>query len=317
MPAKVRFATIEADSAGQRLDNYLLKTLKGTPKSLIYKIIRKGEVRVNKGRAKPDRKLNLGDQIRIPPVSLGESTQTPLAGDRLIELVQSSILFENESFMVINKPSGLAVHGGSGINLGLIETVRQLARKQENKSSPMRELVHRLDRDTSGCILIAKKRSMLTYLHGLLREEHKVEKTYQALVAGNWPEKKQIIKAPLHKNELQSGERVVRVNPLGKASETHFRVLERYESTTFMEALPITGRTHQIRVHAQHAKHPLVGDDKYGFDDVNKDMKKIGAKRLFLHAYSLRFNLPDGETFRIVAPLPKDLCVVLQRLGEV
>ena len=314
MSPKVRFATVNEDSAGQRLDNFLLKTLKNTPKSLIYKIIRKGEVRVNKGRAKPDRKLQLGDLVRIPPVSLVEEKSVPFVGNRLMDLVQSAILFENDAFMVINKPSGLAVHGGSGINLGLIEVLRQLA-QDEHKSKTMRELVHRLDKETSGCILIAKKRAMLTYLHGLLREDHQVEKTYHALVAGNWPEKRHVINVPLHKNELQSGERVVRVNLLGKPSETHFRILDRYTEATLVEARPITGRTHQIRVHAQHANHPLIGDEKYGIDDLNKKMKAIGIKRLFLHAFSLSFKLPDGDHFRVEAPLPDDLSLVLKNLN--
>ena len=309
MHSKVQFITIQADSAGQRIDNFLMKVLKGAPKSLIYRIIRKGEVRVNKGRVKPERKLKLDDVVRVPPIKLADSKEPAVAGDGLIEHVKQSIIYENDQFLVVNKSSGLAVHGGSGIQIGLIEVLRQIAGEGQ-----LRELVHRLDRETSGCILVAKDRDILRHFHELFRVDHKVDKTYHALAMGHWPEGCQKVNAPLKKNELQSGERMVKVDLEGRESETHFKVLCRYKTATLIEAKPITGRTHQIRVHALHAKHPLVGDAKYGFDDVNKQFKGLGFKRLFLHAFSLKLALPDGSEFYIEAPLPDDLGVALSAL---
>ena len=312
MSSKVQFITVDSDVAGQRLDNFLIRILKGAPKSLIYRIIRKGEVRVNKGRAKPEKKLAAGDVVRVPPVNLGETKRPVKVSDGLVSHLTESILYEDTHLMVVNKPAGLAVHGGSGIHLGLVEALRQIGGE-----GCYRELVHRLDRDTSGCILVAKKRSMLRYLHELLRENHKVEKTYYALTVGRWPKRRKVVDAPLKKNELQSGERVVRVSMDGKPSETHFDILRSFEEATLVTAKPITGRTHQIRVHAQYAKHPLVGDDKYGDDQVSKELKEKGIKRLFLHAFSLRFNLPDGKEFYVEAPLPDDLNMGLANLTPI
>ncbi|WP_277345637.1 23S rRNA pseudouridine(955/2504/2580) synthase RluC [Pseudomaricurvus alkylphenolicus] len=311
MPTKVRFLEVDPDRAGQRIDNFLMAELKGVPRTLIYRILRKGEVRVNKGRIKADYKLQPGDQIRVPPVRLPDSKTPPRASDQLRELLSRSILFENKGLLIINKPSGLAVHGGSGIQLGLIETLRQM-RPEEH----FLELVHRLDRDTSGCIMVAKKRSMLRYLHQQLRDGH-VQKYYHALVKGRWPDHCREVNAPLKKNELSSGERMVRVDPEGKPSRTAFKILRRFRDSTLVEAKPITGRTHQIRVHAQCQGHALVGDTKYGSDDVNREMKQRGITRLFLHAAALSLVLPnDGGRLKVEAALDDGLAAGLDNLEE-
>ncbi|TVZ38967.1 23S rRNA pseudouridine955/2504/2580 synthase [Alteromonadaceae bacterium 2753L.S.0a.02] len=311
MSEKVQYLTITEDNAGQRLDNYLISRLKGAPKSLIYRIIRKGEVRVNKGRAKPERKLDLGDVVRVPPVKLSETGAPKAAGKPLLDLLEESILYHSREFLVVNKPAGLAVHGGSGVSLGLIEALRQLM-----PDETALELVHRLDRETSGCIMVARKRSMLRYLQDLLRGEKQLQKHYVALVHGRWPNRAHKVEAPLLKSEANGGERIVRVRPEGKPSKTEFTVLRRFNEATLLEARPITGRTHQIRVHAQHKGHPLVGDDKYGDDDLNGQMKALGFRRLFLHAAFLGVPLPNGEQLEVSAPLPDDLANPLQQLTE-
>jgi 23S rRNA pseudouridine955/2504/2580 synthase len=305
----VRYIEVEEDQAGQRIDNFLLTALKGVPKSMIYRIIRKGEVRVNKKRIKPDGRIQGGDLVRIPPIRVSEPNDVPIVGKALLELLDASILYESKALIVLNKPSGLAVHGGSGINLGLIEAMRQL-RPDER----FLELVHRLDRDTSGCIMIAKKRSMLRHLHEALRQ-NRVNKIYHALVVGKWESKNNMVDAPLRKNELQSGERIVKVQPDGKASITRFKVLRRFTQTTLIEAKPVTGRTHQIRVHTQFAGHPIIGDDKYGVEAVNRDMKKQGVRRLFLHSAMLQVALPEGEMLNVKAPLEPALSSALERLA--
>jgi len=312
MSQGVQQLTITEEEVGQRLDNYLIRVLKGAPKSLIYRIIRKGEVRINKGRAKPDRKLVAGDVVRVPPVRVAEPTETPNPGKGLRHAIESAIIYESKELLVVNKPSGLAVHGGSGISLGLIESLRAMY-----GDTVYLELVHRLDRDTSGCVMVAKKRSMLRYLQNLLVTQHGIDKRYLALVTGHWSKRKTLINAPLRKNELQSGERVVRVSEEGKPSKTEFRLVERYDDCTLIEAKPITGRTHQIRVHAQHAGHPLIGDDKYGDEETNKAMKRKGVKRLFLHAASLRVKMPDDTTLLLEAPLPDDLAAALKGLRSI
>ena len=295
----VKFVDIDADRAGQRIDNFLISQLKGVPKSLIYRIVRKGEVRVNKGRIKVDYRLQEGDSVRIPPVRVSTEPVPVKPGQKLTELLAGSILFENKGLLIINKPTGLAVHGGSGINLGMIEALRQI-RPQDHYL----ELVHRLDRDTSGCIMVAKKRSMLRFLHKELREG-RIQKTYHALVAGQWSKRCHEVNAPLCKNEVSSGERIVRVDQDGKPSKTKFRILQQYEGCSLVEAQPITGRTHQIRVHAQFAGHSLIGDDKYGDDGLNKMMKGKGINRLFLHAAELALYLPE-ETDPLVVSAPLD-----------
>lgn len=298
----VQILTVGDEAAGQRIDNYLLKLLKGVPKSRIYRLLRKGEVRVNKGRIKPEYKLMDGDQVRVPPIRVAERPEAGdvFVSDALSRELQGAVLFEDDRLLIINKPSGLAVHGGSGVSVGLIEALRRI-RPDER----FLELVHRLDRDTSGCVMLAKKRSTLKTLHGLLRGNG-VDKRYLALVEGRWSSRKVQVKLPLEKNVLRSGERMVRVNPDGKYSLTHFQVVQRLSAATLVEAKPVTGRTHQIRVHCQAAGHPIIGDDKYGRDEVNERFRAEGVQRLFLHAHSLSFEL-DGAPVSVKAELSTDL----------
>jgi len=304
---QVTFVEVTEDQAEQRLDNFLLARLKGVPKSRIYRLLRKGEVRVNKGRVKPDYRLQEGDSVRIPPIRLAESKPVTAPGAALRECLEKGILFENDELLVISKPAGLAVHGGSGINLGLIEALRA------SRSNESLELVHRLDRGTSGCLLIAKKRRALKHLQNQLRE-HLVKKTYLALVDGSWPKGLTLLDAPLERLTTPSGERRVKVSAEGKASVSRFQVIKRYSDATLLEVDLETGRTHQIRVHCQLAGHPLLGDDKYGRDDRNQALKQRGLKRLFLHARRLRFEIPSTGEIKIVdAPLPEDLENVLAR----
>lgn len=315
--AKVMILSIDEDQAGQRLDNFLIARLKGVPRSKIYNVIRKGEVRVNKGRIKPEYKLMAGDSVRVPPIRTAETGTEAKASHQMMSLLSRSILFEDDGLLVINKPPGLAVHGGSGITLGLIETLRQMRPDARHL-----ELVHRLDRDTSGCIMVAKKRSYLRHLQASLREKSAgaggIIKVYQALVIGDWSRRNHQVNAPLLKTEVAGGERVVRVHPEGKPSLTEFKVLQRFDGFSLIEARPITGRTHQIRVHAQYSGHCLVGDEKYGSDEINAVMRERGIKRLFLHASALAFYLPESdELTRVEAPLPPDLAIPLSKLSAV
>lgn len=293
--------TVLPEYDGQRLDNFLLRELKGVPKSRIYRLLRKGEVRVNGKRVKPEYRVISDDVVRIPPIRVSEQVQQ-VASEGLKSLLTDAILYENDHFMVVNKPSGLAVHGGSGISLGLIETLRQL-----RPEARFLELVHRLDRDTSGCLLVAKKPAALKYFHELLRQEHQIDKVYLALVVGRWANRQKKVDAPLRKNELSSGERIVRVAADGKPSLTEFSVRERFgEMATLVEARPITGRTHQIRVHSQFAGHPIVGDEKYADERATALAKLVALDRLFLHAEKLGFEW-QGERIVVTAPLPKAL----------
>lgn len=314
LPTQVAFVSIDEDQAGQRLDNFLMARLKGVPKSKVYNVIRKGEVRVNKGRTKPDYKICKGDEIRIPPIRISEREPVAKASNTMTKLLDASILFENEGLLVINKPAGLAVHGGSGVSLGLIETLRQM-----RPDARYLELIHRLDRDTSGCIMVAKKRSMLRHLQAALREKNTsgITKVYQALVIGEWPKSCRRVDAPLLKTEVADDERIVRVHADGKPSLTEFKLLNSFGKCSLVEARPITGRTHQIRVHAQYMGHALVGDEKYGSDDFNSHMRSIGLKRLFLHAAELGFYLPDAKEKTIVkAQLAADLAAVIEKLSD-
>lgn len=310
--AGVKYLSISEDEAGQRIDNYLLAKLKGVPKSLIYRIVRKGEVRVNKKRIKPEYKLQAGDTVRIPPVRVSEKNEAPISKNlNKVTALESQILFEDDCLIVLNKPSGIAVHGGSGLNFGVIEALRAL-----RPEARFLELVHRLDRDTSGILLIAKKRSALRHLHEQLRIKT-VQKDYLALVRGQWQSHVKAVKAPLLKNELSGGERIVRVSEQGKPSETHFSIEERYPHATLVKASPVTGRTHQIRVHTQYAGHPIALDDKYGDQDFDAQMQALGLNRLFLHAFSIRFEHPkSGETLRFNAPLDEKMKSVLKKLRE-
>lgn len=306
----VRYLTVTADAQGQRIDNYLLKQLKGLPKSIVYRILRKGEVRVNKGRVKPDYRVQPGDEIRIPPLRLASASEMILPSNKVLQILATAIIFEDDKLIVLNKPSGLPVHGGSGVSYGVIEALRALRPHLEGL-----ELVHRLDKETSGCLLLAKKRSVLKELHEMLRDGG-MQKVYLALVKGRWPAKVKAIEAPLLKNQLLSGERMVKVNPeQGKAAKTLFKPLEYYAKATLVEASPITGRTHQIRVHALHAGYPLAGDNKYGNEEFNQWLHTQGGKRLFLHAAKLSFKLPSsGQRYEFNAPLPVELQRLLTKL---
>ena len=294
--------------SGQRLDNFLLRKLSGVPKTRIYRAIRKGEVRVDKGRAKPERKLSAGEVIRIPPIGSVEAPTKAEAPARWNQRIAQSLIYEDKGLIIVNKPTGLAVHGGSGIDFGLIETLRQQRLEQ-----PYLELVHRLDRDTSGLVMIAKRASVLRELHDLLRNDG-IDKRYLALVAGKWPSHLARVQAKLGKSALSSGERMVRVDASGKPSITDFRIVERLAGATLVEAKPITGRTHQIRVHAQHAGHPILGDVKYSDDGQLAVAKDAGLRRLFLHAYSLRFEL-GGKTIEVRAELDEELSGVCESLS--
>ena len=308
----VRLLTIEAEYEGQRIDNYLRTQLKGVPKSLIYRILRKGEVRVNKKRIKPEYKLIAGDIVRVPPVRVAEREQSlPSAKLNQVQSLEAAIVYEDDALLVINKPAGIAVHGGSGLSFGVIEGLRAL-----RPTARFLELVHRLDRDTSGLLLVAKKRSMLRSLHEQLREKT-MDKHYLALVRGQWQSHQKAVKAPLKKNELASGERVVRVDKEGKPSETRFRIIQKFAQATLVECSPITGRTHQIRVHTLHAGHPIAGDNKYGDQGFDEQMRALGLNRLFLHACRLRFFHPGREESMVVeAPLDPVLKKLLTKMAQ-
>ncbi|EAR09761.1 ribosomal large subunit pseudouridine synthase C [Reinekea blandensis MED297] len=310
--AKVQFIEVSADRAEQRLDNFLRYYLNNVPKSRIYRIIRKGEVRVNKKRAKPDTKLSEGDVVRVPPVTMAEKTiENPQPSAGLRKALDHAIVFEDSALLAVNKPSGLAVHGGSGLKLGLIEALRA-----QRESEPFLELVHRLDRDTSGVVLVAKKRKSLTLLQDEFRQKTRVRKTYWCLVKGHWPDGCSVVDAPLLRHEESaSGERRVSVQANGKPSRTHFRVLKQYQDCAWVEALPITGRTHQIRVHCQYVGCPILGDDKYQDSEAESLASKLGLNRLFLHAAQLTLPHPETrEEMTFVADLDERLKALLLRL---
>lgn len=309
--AAVQQLQISEEDEGQRIDNFLLAKLKGVPKSLIYRVLRKGEVRVNKGRIKPEYKLQTGDIVRVPPIRVAEKAQQAPVSSKLNKVAQleQQIIFEDDCLLVLNKPSGIAVHGGSGLSFGVIEGLRAL-----RPEARFLELVHRLDRDTSGILLVAKKRSALRSLHEQLRVKT-VQKDYLALVRGQWQSHVKVVQAPLLKNELASGERIVKVSEQGKPSETRFAVEERYTNATLIKASPVTGRTHQIRVHTQYVGHPIALDDKYGDKEFDQQMSELGLNRLFLHAASIRFEHPKtGETLRLNAPLDDKMKGILKKL---
>ncbi len=306
--AGVHHLSVGEESVGQRLDNFLIRELRGVPKTRLYRALRKGEIRVNKGRVKADYRLAEGDLVRIPPLRRPSPSEPAPVPRYWAEQIQQRIIYEDDNLLVINKPSGIAVHGGSGLSFGLIESLRQL--RPEDRYL---ELVHRLDRDTSGLIMIARRPAMLRELHRQLRED-KVDKRYLALVAGSWPRSLRVVEAPLEKNVLQSGERMVRVAREGKRSVTEFSVLERFGRATLVEAKPITGRTHQIRVHARHAGFPLLGDDKYSDEKTAELCRALGLQRLFLHARSLRITLPEQGLLEFSAPLDDELETILNKL---
>ncbi|MDL4864332.1 RluA family pseudouridine synthase [Halomonas elongata] len=307
----VQWVEVTEGQAGQRVDNFLMTRLKGAPRSLIYRIVRKGEVRVNKKRVKADSRLATGDVVRIPPLKLAPREAVREVSDNLRNLLAGSVLLEGRDWLVLNKPSGLAVHGGSGVKIGLIEALRQV-----REDLDFLELVHRLDRDTSGCLLLAKSRSALLTLNTALKR-HEMTKRYLALVAGRWPARRDFVSARLDRFDAGNGERRVRVDANGKVARTRFAVRETFAGATLMEAEPVTGRTHQIRVHAAHAGHPLLGDDKYGSREGQRLAARWDLSRLFLHASELTFPEPtSGKPVKIRAPLGESLDAVLARARQ-
>jgi 23S rRNA pseudouridine955/2504/2580 synthase len=301
---EVKWLTVDEESAGQRLDNFLIRHLKGVPKTHVYRIIRSGEVRINKGRASADTRIENGDVVRLPPVRISDKVAEKAA--RPAPGREFPLLLEDDALMAIDKPAGVAVHGGSGVSFGVIEQLRQ-ARPQ----AKLLELVHRLDRETSGILLVAKKRSALKHVQDQFRERE-TGKTYLALVQGSWPEKLKVIDSSLHKYLLPDGERRVRVtsndDPDGMRSITLVKVAQRLEGCTLLEVTIKTGRTHQIRVHLASQGHPIAGDDKYGDFEWNKALNKQGLKRMFLHAWRLEFTHPaTGKRVTLKSPLPPEL----------
>jgi len=303
--------TVEAGDAGQRIDNFLVRVLKGVPRSHIYRILRRGEVRVNRGRVKAAYRLEAGDDVRVPPIRTSTDPRPPALSQGVGNLLSASVVYEDDLLIALNKPSGLAVHGGSGLAYGVIEALRALRPDESGL-----ELVHRLDRETSGVLLVAKRRSALRQLHQSLRDG-KMDKRYLALLAGNWRRDKVSVRVPLLKNVLRSGEREVRVHPEGKAARTDFRVLRRFDGAMLVEAELHTGRTHQIRVHARHEGSPIVGDGKYGDPGVNRRFADEGLRRMFLHAASIAFPWGEqGRMLKIEAPLDEVLDRLLDRIGR-
>jgi 23S rRNA pseudouridine955/2504/2580 synthase len=310
----VELRTITADEAGQRVDNFLMRYFKTVPRSRVYRLLRKGEVRINRKRVDAEYRLNAGDEIRLPPVRIEPVDESGRPGPArpstsLLELIESAVIFQDKHLLVLDKPAGVAVHGGSGMSFGVIEALRA-SRPRETL-----ELVHRLDRDTSGCLLVARDRATLTALHALIRQGG-MHKTYLALVSGSWQLGTKRIDAPLATDNREHGERHVRVASLGKDSVSVFKPVQFFGPlATLMEVDIPTGRTHQIRVHASFAGHPLLGDDKYGDRERNAELKPHGLKRTFLHAQSVAFEWPGSAMpFHVSAPLPPELASVLDAI---
>ena len=303
----VQWLQIGPEAQGQRIDNFLLRHLKGVPKSKIYNILRKGEVRVNRGRIKPDYRLREGDQVRVPPLRQSRKDEPVRPSPQLLKVLRNSVVLEDEQVLVMNKPSGIAVHKGSGVRCGIIEGLRELYPK-----TPFLELAHRLDRDTSGCLLLAKNPQVLRDIHCALQASDS-EKRYLALVKGYWQEGDTSVRLPLRKNTLRGGERMVAVNPSGKHAESRFIPITLKRRASLMDVVISTGRTHQIRVHAASLGYPIAGDDKYGDPEFNAAMRSIGLNRLFLHAHSLFLRLPRRE-LAVNAALPDDLGQILETI---
>ena len=297
--AGVRKVRIDADQAGQRIDNFLRRELPGLPRSRLYRVLRKGEVRVNGGRVRAEYRLEEGDEVRIPPARINAGPGEPPAGK--VAAIASQVIYEDKRILVINKASGIAAHGGSGVSHGAIELIRAARPDLRDLS-----LVHRLDRETSGCLVLAKRRSALRELHARFRDGD-VQKNYLALVVGDWQLGEKLIDAPLLVEHRKKGERHVVVSGAGKEARTLFRLSRTFGEYSLVQCQPETGRTHQIRVHALHAGHPIVGDDRYGDPDINHAAKKRGLKRLFLHAQSIAFPDDSGNELHFTAPLPDDL----------
>jgi 23S rRNA pseudouridine955/2504/2580 synthase len=303
----VRLVTVADERDGQRIDNFLSSQLKGVPKSLVYRLLRTGQVRINGKRAKPDTRVSGGDEVRIPPVRVAAAGEPVRPGKSLLQRIGQSIIFEDRDFLVIDKPAGLASHGGSGLDFGAIELLRA-ARPGETL-----ELAHRLDRDTSGVLVLTRRRAALTALQQMIRDGE-IVKQYLALLGGHPKSAKFDVNVPLRKSTLQGGERMVRVSDDGKPALTTFKVISSYAATSLAEVTLYTGRTHQIRVHAQYVGHPLAGDEKYGERDLNRRMRDFGLRRLFLHAARFEFAMND-KTYSFSAPLAPDLAGVLEAMS--
>ncbi|QBC44986.1 RluA family pseudouridine synthase [Iodobacter fluviatilis] len=307
--ASVTFLTVDEEDAGQRLDNFLLKHLKGVPKSHIYRIVRSGEVRVNKGRSDVTYRLLAGDILRLPPVRVAEKPDAApaVAASHRIDI---PIIFEDEAILILNKPAGLAVHGGSGVSFGLIELIRA-----QRPQAKFLELVHRLDRETSGILMVAKKRSALIVLQDALRDNHRIDKRYLALVKGVWGNPRSHVKFSLLKYNTAEGERRVRVSPEGKISHTVVNRRQVWKDCSLLECELKTGRTHQIRVHLASSDHPILGDEKYGDFALNKLLPRQGLRRMFLHAWRLIVDHPiTGKPLELEAPLPPELQSYIDQL---
>ena len=305
----VEMHIVTADEAGQRVDNFLMRRFKTVPRSRVYRLLRKGEVRVNRKRVDAEYRLCAGDEVRLPPVRIDADNGPGRPSSSLLELIEGAVIFQDKHVLVLDKPAGVAVHGGSGMSYGVIEALRA-SRPRETL-----ELVHRLDRDTSGCLMVARDRQTLTALHALIRNGG-MHKTYLALVAGSWQLGTKRVDAPLSTDNRQHGERHVRVAQAGKDSVSIFKPVQFYGPlATLMEVDIPTGRTHQIRVHASYAGHPLLGDDKYGDRERNAELKQHGLRRTFLHAQSVAFEWPgSGMPFHVSAPLPAELSAVLDSI---
>jgi len=302
---------VGAEAAGQRIDNYLTKRLKGVPKSHIYRILRSGEVRVNSRRVRAEYRLEEGDRLRVPPVRTSTRSAGGAQGRAPVPVLQADILYEDDVLLVIDKPAGVAVHGGSGISHGIVEQLRAA-----RPHAPFLELVHRLDRDTSGVLMLAKRRSALLALHRQLREG-RVEKRYLALVKGRWRDARRSVRLPLDKYVLESGERRVAVKEEGAPAHTIFQLRQAWRDYSLVEAELKTGRTHQIRVHLAHLGFPIAGDDKYGDFALNKELARQGLKRMFLHSARTVIEHPrTGESLALEAPLPETLQAFLATLEE-
>jgi len=310
----VRNLVMGAEDAGQRVDKVLARVLANVPRSHVFRLLRKGEVRLNGKRVGGEARVAEGDTLRVPPyraVVVDPEVPKPVP-QKIIDQLEASIIHEDERLLVLDKPSGIAVHGGSGITFGVIESLRA------SRPDETLELVHRLDRDTSGCLLVARKRSTLRTLHALLREDG-FDKRYLALLRGKWEFGQKLIDAPLRTDQRVGGERTVKVDPHGKAAGSEFRVVQFYgKLATLVEVKLLTGRTHQIRVHAEHAGHCVAGDPKYGDEAFNEQMAELGLRRLFLHAHSISYDDPDRQVeVSVSAPLPDDLKAFLDRLATV
>ena len=306
---KVQFIRVLEPQQGQRIDNFLIRHLKGVPRSRIYRLVRRGEVRINKKRCKPAQKLETGDEVRIPPFWGITAVPPKPIGLGMQQLLEKSVLFENDEVLVINKPAGLAVHGGASIRLGLIEALRQI-----NPQWPELELAHRLDRDTSGCIIISKNTLFLRYIHRKFKEKS-IKKQYLALVHGKWPKGLLEVQAPLLKHGASSNESMVYIDDSGKPSLTRFRVIRRHQDSTLIEASPVSGRKHQIRAHCKHVGHPVVGDRKYLLKGFKSPLCNV--KTLCLHANKITFMMPGrNKSTEVEAPIDPTMASVLNKLDK-